>query len=228
MKILELIKKKTGKIKLEKILKILKGAMIKTGKFLREAGIKLIELLKIIKDWLVKSIKIIKEKTAKLLEAMRARIKEMKKRRMVVGDERKREEKERGKGKEKEREEKRKKKILIVEDDGLLLDIISERLSDEKFEVLEERDGLKAIDVAKQSKPDLILSNLILPGIDGFAVLRELKSEKTTKDIPVVIFSNLDDPSDIKSAKVLGAEEYFIKTNTSLEELVDFIQKNYG
>lgn len=122
-------------------------------------------------------------------------------------------------------EKKPKKKVLIVEDDALLSQILMEEFEATGFKIASVSDGLKAFEVTREFKPDVILLDLILPGIDGFAILKSLKSEEETKDIPVVVISNLSSISDIKSTKALGAEEYFIKSNVMLKKIIDFIKK---
>ncbi len=119
----------------------------------------------------------------------------------------------------------KKKKILSIEDDALLAKVLIEGLTLEGFDVLNIDDGLKALDEAKKYKPDMILLDLILPGIDGFEVLKRLKADSETKDIPVIVVSNLGGVADVKSVKALGAEEYFIKANSEMEEIFKIIKK---
>lgn len=121
-------------------------------------------------------------------------------------------------------EKKKSKKILLVEDDALLAQVLATALKNENFEVVIIPDGLEALDTAGKIRPSLILLDLILPGIDGFAVLKELKEDNKTSDIPVVVISNLDSVSDIKSTKVLGADKYFLKADSNLDEIVKFVK----
>ena len=114
----------------------------------------------------------------------------------------------------------KKKKILVIEDDSLLANILINSIVREGFEAFNVLDGLQAIDTAKKLQPDLILLDLILPGLDGFEVLRQLKADNSLKKVPVFIITNLDSISDVRSAKVLGAEEYFIKANTNVKNIV--------
>jgi DNA-binding response OmpR family regulator len=115
-------------------------------------------------------------------------------------------------------------KIMLVEDDALLAQVLATALKKENFEVIIVPDGSEALDTVKKTRPSLILLDLILPGMDGFAVLKELKEDSKTSDIPIVIISNLDSVSDIKSTKVLGAEKYFLKADSNLEEIVKFVK----
>lgn len=116
------------------------------------------------------------------------------------------------------------KKILIVEDDSLLAKVMSTTFLAENFEVVTVENGLEVLDAVKKFLPDIIMLDLIIPGIDGFAVLKQLKEDGVTKDIPVAIMSNLGSVGDVKSTKALGADEYFIKANTEIEKIVKYVK----
>lgn len=116
------------------------------------------------------------------------------------------------------------KKVMIVEDDALLAKALAESFAIEKFEVVIVGNGLEVADAIKKFFPDIILLDLILPGIDGFAVLRQLKEESKTKNIPVAILSNLGEAGDVKSTKALGADEYFIKANTEIAKIIKYVK----
>jgi len=116
------------------------------------------------------------------------------------------------------------KKVLIVEDDSLLAKVLSESFLAEKFDVTNVDNGLNVADAVKSFAPDIILLDLIIPGLDGFAVLKQLKADTKTEKIPVVVLSNLGDAGDIKSTKALGAEEYFIKANTEMDKIVKYVK----
>lgn len=115
--------------------------------------------------------------------------------------------------------------LFIVEDDSLLCRALSEELSKEGFETLCIGNGLEVQEMVDKNPPDAILLDLVLPGLDGFAVLKQLKSETKTSSIPVVIISNLGSAADVKSAKSLGAEEYFIKANSEIQQIIDHVKK---
>lgn len=116
------------------------------------------------------------------------------------------------------------KKVLIVEDDSLLSRILSESFLEEKFQVAVVDNGLQVEETAKSFSPDIILLDLIIPGIDGFEVLKKLKSGEKTKNIPVAVISNLGSIGDVKSTKALGADEYFIKSNTEMEKIIKYVK----
>ena len=118
-----------------------------------------------------------------------------------------------------------KKKILSIEDDALLAKVLLEGLILEGYEAVNVNNGLVALDETKKIKPDLILLDLVLPGLDGFEVLKQLKADTETKKIPVMIVSNLGTLADIKSVRALGAEEYFIKANSEMDEIFKVIKK---
>lgn len=118
------------------------------------------------------------------------------------------------------------KKILLVEDDKFLLKFFAARLKEEDFEVILAEDGEEAVRKVKEKKPDLVLLDLILPKKDGFAVLKEIKSDEKTKNIPVFVLSNLGQESDREKAKELGAVDYLVKVNFDLKEIIKKI-KNY-
>jgi len=116
------------------------------------------------------------------------------------------------------------KKVLIVEDDSLLAKVLSESFLTEKFQVATADNGLNVAEAVKTFSPDIILLDLIIPGLDGFAVLKQLKSDAKTKNIPVAVISNLGDVGDVKSTKALGADEYFIKSNTAMDKIVKYVK----
>lgn len=121
--------------------------------------------------------------------------------------------------------QKDKKRVLIVEDDALLAQVLMDKFKKEEFAVINVTNGLDVKGKVLQFKPAIILLDLILPGLDGFEVLKLLKDNEQTKNIPVVVISNLGSESDVRSAKSLGADDYFIKANISLEDLLQKVRK---
>ncbi|MDP3990893.1 MAG: response regulator [Candidatus Nealsonbacteria bacterium] len=119
-------------------------------------------------------------------------------------------------------------KILLVEDEKALQKTLGDVLEGEGYEVLKALDGQAGLALAKKEKPDLILLDLILPKLHGFEVLKQLKANEATKDIPVIILTNLESMGDIEKAIELGAKTYLVKANYSLEEVIDKIKKALG
>jgi two-component system alkaline phosphatase synthesis response regulator PhoP len=116
---------------------------------------------------------------------------------------------------------KSKKTILIVEDDEFLVDAYSLKLGKENYALEIARDGNEALNKLKKQKPDLVILDLVMPNKDGFAVLKEMKANKDWKDIPVIIASNINEPASIKKGLSLGANDYFVKAEISITDLVE-------
>ena len=116
------------------------------------------------------------------------------------------------------------KTILIIEDDKFLRELIAQKLIKEDFEVSEAVDGEEGIKKIKEEKPDLILLDLILPGIDGFEVLSQMKKESTLASIPVIILSNLGQKDDVEKGLKMGAVDYLIKAHFTPGEIIDKIK----
>jgi len=117
-------------------------------------------------------------------------------------------------------------KILIVEDDKFLRELISQKLSkQDEFEVVEAIDGEKGLKKIEEEKPDLILLDLILPGIDGFEVLSKAKDNPETSSIPVIILSNLGQKDEIERGLKLGANDYLVKAHFTLGEIIEKVQE---
>lgn len=119
-------------------------------------------------------------------------------------------------------------KILIVEDDVFLSDLYKTKFTLDGFEVITAYDGEKGLELAEKNLPQVILLDLVLPKMSGFAVLENLKKEKATKDIPVVLLTNLGQKSDVENGLQLGAVDYLIKAHFMPSEVVAKIKKLAG
>ena len=117
-----------------------------------------------------------------------------------------------------------KKNILVIEDDEFFRELISNELRSKWFEVSGAIDGQKGIEKARETKPNLILLDLLLPNIDGFEVLSTLKADSETSLIPVIILSNLDSREDVERGLKLGASNFLIKSQFSSEEIISKIK----
>ena len=116
------------------------------------------------------------------------------------------------------------KKILIIEDDKFLRELIGQKLLKEGYDIIEAVDGEKGIKTVKDEKPDLVLLDLILPGIDGFEVLTKIKEDAKIAQIPVIILSNLGQKDDIEKGIKMGAVDYLIKAHFTPGEIIDKIK----
>ena len=117
------------------------------------------------------------------------------------------------------------KTILLIEDEPIFQKTVGQFLEKEGYQIESALDGQVGLALAKKFKPDLILLDLILPKKDGFEVLKELKKDATTKDIPVIILTNLEGGTDVEKALSLGATTYLVKANYELEEVVKKIKE---
>jgi DNA-binding response OmpR family regulator len=121
------------------------------------------------------------------------------------------------------------KKILLVEDDPFLIDIYQKKLKDSGFKVEVAKDGEKALEILKEKNFDLMLLDIVLPKIDGWKILEEIremkKEKKDLEKMKIVIWSNLGEKEDIKKGLSLGATSYLIKANFTPSEVVREIEK---
>lgn len=114
----------------------------------------------------------------------------------------------------------KKTKILIVEDERMLAEMYATKFSMEGFDVVKAFDGQDGLETARTEKPDFIILDIIMPKLDGFAVLKELKSDVKLRSVPVLLLTNLGQDDDIKKGKELGANDYFVKSNHTPADVV--------
>ncbi|PIS34541.1 MAG: response regulator [Parcubacteria group bacterium CG08_land_8_20_14_0_20_43_9] len=116
-------------------------------------------------------------------------------------------------------------KILLIEDEVALQKTLGESLKSRKHEVQSALDGEAGLRLAKSGKPDLILLDLILPKKHGLDVLKELRKDDETSNIPVIILTNLENVGEVESAIELGATTYLVKANYSLNEVIEKVEE---
>lgn len=114
----------------------------------------------------------------------------------------------------------KKKKILLVEDDEMLVNMYSDKFRREGYDVETAMNGADGLKAASSYRPDIILLDIVMPKMDGFAVLKKLKKKMDTKDIPVLLLTNLGQEEDVKKGKELGAADYYIKANHTPAQIV--------
>ena len=117
------------------------------------------------------------------------------------------------------------RRILVAEDDRFLRKAAEMALKRQGYTVLTAADGEEALRAAQSELPDLILLDLIMPKLNGFDVLQALKKEAPTAKIPVIVLSNLGQDRDVQQAMDAGAAAYFIKTDLSLQALVQRVEE---
>lgn len=121
-----------------------------------------------------------------------------------------------------------KKTILVVDDEKDLRDALVTILSDEGFNVLTAQDGDEGLQMAFEHKPDLILLDLVMPKLDGYAVLDRLRADEWGKDANVFLLTVLDDIDSVTRAVEHGGLEYFVKTDWRLEDIVKKVKEKLG
>ena len=115
-------------------------------------------------------------------------------------------------------------RILIVEDDKFLIKLYNDKLTRAGLEVSMAISGEEGLAKVENEKPDIVLLDVILPQKNGFDILSELKLNPDTKNIPVIILTNLGQESDIKTGLDLGAEDYLVKTDFSINKLPEKVK----
>ena len=121
------------------------------------------------------------------------------------------------------------KKILVIEDDEFLQGLEARKFEKEGYKVLLADNAKQAFKHTEENNDiDLILLDLLLPEIDGFHILKMLKEDEKTKKIPVLVFSNLGEEKDIKQVNDLGVNDFLVKSNYTLDELVIKIKSLIG
>lgn len=120
------------------------------------------------------------------------------------------------------------KKILLIEDDMLLLDLAQRKLKEYGYDVLGKQSGEEGLRTLPEFIPDLVLLDMLLPGINGLQVLEEIKKSPEWTKIPIIIISNSGQPVELGKAEQLGARDWLIKVDFDLDELIDKIIKQIG
>jgi len=120
------------------------------------------------------------------------------------------------------------KKILFIEDESSLQKTFGDILEKNNCKIVSALDGEIGLRLSKSEKPDLILLDIILPKVNGLEVLKALKEDGETKDIPVIVLTNLDNIENINKVIELGATSYLVKTEYTIEEVMGKIKKALG
>ncbi len=118
--------------------------------------------------------------------------------------------------------------ILVAEDDPSYARLYELKLKKEGFDVIVAPNGAEAMKAAQKQIPSLILLDLIMPVQDGFETLEQLKADKTLSRVKTVVSSNLGQEEDRKKARELGADDYFVKAETSVQDIVTLVRKYLG
>lgn len=114
--------------------------------------------------------------------------------------------------------------VALIEDDPLIAEMYTTKFTKEGYDIKHAADGAAGLEMVKQEKPDIILLDIIMPKMDGFQVLTELRKEAAFKDTPVIMLTNLGQEEDVQKGRALGATDYFIKTNFTPAAIVDKVK----
>lgn len=115
-------------------------------------------------------------------------------------------------------------KILIVDDDHATREMYAEIFRNSDFKVMEANDGLSGLDIAGREMPDVIFTGIVMPRMDGFSMMEELRKNVSTADIPVVISSHLGRETDRQRANTLGARDFIVRDTTPPREVMERIR----
>jgi DNA-binding response OmpR family regulator len=115
--------------------------------------------------------------------------------------------------------------VLLVEDDVFLSGIYQKKFEMEGFKISAADNGEKGLADAKKKKPDIILLDVLLPKMDGFSVLKELKADPSVKNIPVILLTNLGQKDDVAKGLEAGAVDYMIKAHFKPSEIVEKVKQ---
>ena len=120
------------------------------------------------------------------------------------------------------------KKVLLIEDEEMIGEMYRTKFESEGFEFVCGKDGEGGLELAKKEKPDIILLDIIMPKLDGFSVLKELKKDTKTKKIKIILLTNLGQDEDVKKGKAMGANDYLVKANFTPSQVVEKVREVLG
>lgn len=120
------------------------------------------------------------------------------------------------------------KSVLIIEDEESLLRMMSDKLTHAGFKVWKALNGEEGLHMVESKHPDLVLLDMIMPRMDGMHMLRQMRTTKWGKDIPVIVLSNLSDDKRVAESMEHGVYDYLIKTDWSLEQVAKKVKEKLG
>lgn len=120
------------------------------------------------------------------------------------------------------------KKILLIEDEELLISLLQKKLAEAGYDMVLARNGEEGLNSMRESRPDIILLDIIMPKKGGFEVMEEMAKDENLKSIPIVVISNSGQPVELDRAKRLGAKDWLIKTEFDPKEVLDKVIKQIG
>jgi DNA-binding response OmpR family regulator len=121
-----------------------------------------------------------------------------------------------------------KRKVLIADDDNDLRGMTKEFFESENFDVIEASNGEDALRLALEEKPDLILTDIIMPKMDGVELMQKVREDEWGKNVPIIALSNVDTSEGIAKAMDSNVTTYLVKNNWKLEEIVEKVKEKLG
>ncbi len=115
--------------------------------------------------------------------------------------------------------------MLIVEDERPLLKALAEKFAHQGFRVLTAENGEKGMNLALETQPEIILLDIVMPKMDGISVLKRLRSDPKTKDVPIILLTNLYDNEKLMEASKVGVFDYLIKSDWKIEDVVKKVKE---
>lgn len=120
------------------------------------------------------------------------------------------------------------KKVLLIEDEEIMVDLLSKKVVSEGYDISVAKDGVKGLELMREINPDIVLLDIIMPKKSGFEVMEEISRDPELKKIPVIIISNSGQPVELNRAKELGVRDWLIKTEFDPQEVIEKIKKQIG
>lgn len=120
------------------------------------------------------------------------------------------------------------KKILLVEDEQLVINLLEKKLTQEGYEISVAKDGIEGLEKMKETQPDLVLLDIVMPRMGGIEVMEEMDKDEDLKKIPVIIISNSGQPVELDKAKRLGVKDWLIKTEFNPQEVLEKVVTQIG
>ncbi|MDP3962694.1 MAG: response regulator [bacterium] len=114
-------------------------------------------------------------------------------------------------------------KILLAEDDEFLLSLLAQRIEKEGYRILSATNGKQVLKIFEENTPDLVLLDIVMPEMNGIEVLKNIRSQEKYKDTIIIIFSNLGQEHEVEEAKKAGADDFLVKVNFTIKEVVEKI-----
>jgi CheY-like chemotaxis protein len=120
------------------------------------------------------------------------------------------------------------KKILLIEDEEIISDFLQKKLAEEGYEVLTIQDGREGLEKIEETRPNLVLIDIVMQGFGGFEVMEEMAKNDSLKNIPVIVISNSGIPAEVNRARALGAKDIVTKTDFDPQTIISKIIRQIG